>query len=260
MPLIQRRFSFSPRLVPTLAAMIALALTLYLAIWQQGRAAEKRELQADFTQRSVKPVVVLNSTARDGAALRYRLAIARGEWSLAGQIFLDNKTDDINGRAGYHVITPLRLVGTDTFVLVNRGWIARNAGYPAPPSVPAPTGDVEVSGMITLPIARFIELSNASIADRVWQNLTIERYRAAMKLDVLPMVLLATATTPNAMQGLQAITEKPDAHVQKHVEYMLTWYSLSATVLALWIGLNLKFSAATTQTSAETAAKNSPNR
>jgi cytochrome oxidase assembly protein ShyY1 len=28
--------------------------------------------------------------------------------------------------------------------------------------------------------------------------------------------------------------------VEKHMEYMLTWYSLALTVLALWVGLNLK--------------------
>lgn len=235
-----RNIRFAPRLLPTIAAVVALALTLYLAMWQQSRAAEKRGLQAEFVQRTAAPAITLSKATRDGIALRYRHAHAHGEWYPAGQIYLDNKIDDVSsGRAGYHVITPLKLSGTDTFVLVNRGWIARSKAYPLPPEVPAPNGDVEVHGLSILPNAHFLELSNAAIEGAVWQNLTIDRYRAAMKLDVLPLLLLASETVPNAQQGLQSVTEKPDARVEKHVEYMLTWYSLAATVVALWIGLNI---------------------
>ena len=250
----RRNIRFLPRLWPTLAAVVALVLMLYLAMWQQSRAAEKRGLQAEFVQRTVAPAMTLSGTTRDATALRYRHAVARGEWYQAGQIYLDNKFGDANsGRAGYHVITPLKLYGTDTFVLVNRGWIARSKAYPLPPEVPAPSGEVEVHGLNTLPNAHFLELSSAAIDGAVWQNLTIDRYRAAMKLDVLPLLLLASATVPNAQQGLQPVTEQPDARVEKHVEYMLTWYSLAVTVIALWIGLNLGISPVDVQ--AETAHK-----
>lgn len=248
---------FSPRLVPTLAAMAMFALTLYLAIWQQGRAAEKRALQAEFVQRVAAQPVMLSSATRDGITLHYRQVIAHGEWDIAGQIFLDNKTDDAgNGQAGYHVITPLKLARTtelsrsgaavedglhlDTFVLVNRGWIARSAAYPVPPIVSAPAGKIDVVGVSTLPNTRFLELSDAAIQGPVWQNLTIARYRTATQRDVLPIIVLASQTKPDSLQALRPLTEKPDARVEKHIEYMLTWYSLAATVLALWIGLNIR--------------------
>lgn len=232
---------FSPRLVPTLAAIATLALTLYLGAWQQGRAEQKRGLQADFMQRTSAPALFLDSSMRDANLLNYRRAIARGEWVSEGQIFLDNKIDDVNsGRAGYHVITPLRLAGSNTYVLVNRGWVARSAHYPKPPMVTTPTGVIEVHGLNIVPNAHFLELSNAAIEGPVWQNLTIERYRKATKLEVLSIVLLAAETLPDSQQGLLRVTEQPNAGVDKHIEYMLTWYSLAAAVAALWIGLNIK--------------------
>lgn len=238
----QHRLQFSPRLVPTLAALAMVSLTLYLAWWQQGRAGQKRTLQAEFTQRTAAPALALDATQRDGTAIRYRRAIARGTFSVDGQIFLDNKTDDVRtGGAGYHVITPLRLSGSNAYVLVNRGWLPRTAGYPNPPTVTAPAGEIEVRGLAVIPNAHFLELSNAAVDGAVWQNLTIARYQQQMKLDVLPIVLLASDTKPDALQGLKPLSEQPNAGVDKHVEYMLTWYSLSATLLALWIGLNLKF-------------------
>jgi len=224
---------FHPTRVPTLAALVAVALTGYLGHWQQERVAEKRAMQRDFDARNGQSPVVLDSRTRD-ADLRYRRALANGEWHVPGQIFVDNQVK--HGVAGYHVITPLKLQGTDTYVLVNRGWIARGSGYPTPPVAEVTGGHARVAGQLSLPSARFLELSNQSVQGPVWQNLTIERYRTAAQLDVLPFVLLADDARP----PLENITERPDARADKHMEYMLTWYSLAATVIALWVVLNTK--------------------
>lgn len=229
------QFRFSPSLVPTLAALAMVALTVYLGQWQQGRAAEKRGLQAQFEARAHEPVVMLNANSRD-PALQYRQAIAGGEWQEANQIYVDNKIN--HEQAGYHVITPMKLAGANTYVLVNRGWIARTASYPQPPKIDAPAGQVSVTGTLFIPTQKFLELSPQSVQGAVWQNLTIERFREASRLDVLPYVLLMQDTTA----PLEAISEKPDARVEKHVEYMLTWYSLAATAIVLWLLLNTKIS------------------
>jgi surfeit locus 1 family protein len=71
----------------------------------------------------------------------------------------------------------------------------------------------------------------------VWQNLSIERYRALTGIPVLPVVVLQEG---GLQPGLAAVHEKPDAGIARHQEYALTWFSLAATGLALWIVLNLK--------------------
>ena len=90
--------------------------------------------------------------------------------------------------------------------------------------------------MATLPPGRFLELSSETIAADVWQNLSLDRYRARTGLEILPVVVLDEAPAP----GLAAIRETPDAGVSKHQEYALTWFSLAATTLVLWIALNLR--------------------
>lgn len=210
-----------------------LLVTLYLARWQQGRAEEKTLLQAEFTQRMAAPPRALGTNDRDGNALRHQRATAKGRWHDAAQIFIDNKTD--GGRAGYHLITPLKLADTETYVLVNRGWIARSTAYPTPPVIATDAREVIVNGLITLPNKKFLELSSDTVQGAVWQNLTIERYRDTTKLDLLPFVLIAA----DAADGLQPIVVRPDAGVDKHREYMLTWYALAATIVVLWVSLNL---------------------
>jgi surfeit locus 1 family protein len=88
----------------------------------------------------------------------------------------------------------------------------------------------------TLPSSRFYELSSQTVSGPVWQNLTIERYSATVRGPVLPVVLLADVADPQ----LVALRETPDSGVAKHREYALTWFSLAATTLVLWIVLNVK--------------------
>jgi len=224
---------FRPRLVPTVAAAAAIALTLYLGLWQTHRAAQKELLQALYETRTRETAVRLggSSSAQD---MLYRRVIAAGRWIAERQFFVDNQVHA--GRAGFHVVTPLRLAGSNAVVLVNRGWIARTAAYPAAPEVPVPQGDVEVTGLAALPPRRYLELSGATVSGNVWQNLSIERYAQAAGLPLLPFEVLADRPAP----GLEAVRESPDAGVDKHREYALTWFSLAATVLALWIALNAR--------------------
>jgi surfeit locus 1 family protein len=225
---------FTPRLVPTLAAAVMLALLLSLGRWQVSRAHEKEERQALYEARLAAPPFRLAGPVDDGGALLYRRLEATGRYQPTQQIYIDNRLHQ--GRAGFHVITPLQLEGTSATVLVNRGWVARTAEYPRPPAVAVPEGPVTVTGLATLPPARVLELSADTVAGSVWQNLSIARYRERTKQDVLPFVLLAAAPAP----GAAPVIEQPDAGVAKHKEYALTWFSLAATVVALWLGLNLR--------------------
>ena len=164
----------------------------------------------------------------------YRRVRAKGQWIAEGQFFIDNQV--LDGRAGFHVITPLRIEGSPRVALVDRGWIERTAEYPKAPPVDVPAGDVQVSGIATLPPKRYLELSADTIEGNVWQNLSIDRYRSLTGRPVLPFVVIADFAPPQ----LVAVHERPDTGIERHREYSLTWYSLAATTLVLWIALNLR--------------------
>lgn len=227
-------YSFTPRLWPTLGAAALIALTLSLGCWQARRAEEKQVLQSLLEARIRESPLQLTGSVDSAAPLLYRRVRLAGEWIAGGQIFVDNQIHD--GRAGFHVVTPLRLEARKEAVLVNRGWIPRSAEYPRAPAVAVPAGHVEVAGMATLPPRRVLELAATTIDGNVWQNLSIERYAAHTGSSLLPVVVLADVAAP----GLVAVSEKPDAGILKHREYTLTWFALAATTLVLWIALNLK--------------------
>jgi len=225
---------FRPQLIPTLAMMAMIALTLWLGNWQLGRAEDKAALQSLFEGRMKEAPWPLHATDLDGSALHYRQIVARGTFIEEKQIFLDNKS--LGDRVGYHVITPLQIEGARISVLVNRGWIARTNEYPAPPKVPVPSGTVEVRGIATLPVARFLELSGANVEGRVWQNLTFERVHENLGLEVLPIILLARETLPE----LIPVQETPDAGIDKHRGYAFQWFTIAAAILVVWLAVNAK--------------------
>ncbi|HZZ94047.1 MAG TPA: SURF1 family protein [Usitatibacter sp.] len=228
------RHAFAPRAVPTIAMALFVALTLSLSRWQAHRAEEKSRLQAQMEARLGEPPLTLTGATPSEEPLLFRRVHAAGEWIAQGQVFIDNRVE--GGRAGFDVVTPLRLRGTHEAVLVNRGWIERTAAYPAAPEVAVPAGPVEVTGIAAVPPRRFIELSPQTITGNVWQNLSLERYAHVMRMAVLPVVIL----DDHPPAGLTPVHERPDAGVAKHVEYEYTWLALALTAIALWIALNVK--------------------
>ena len=227
-------FAFSPGLWPTVGAALLIALTLWLARWQVHRGDEKEARQALLDARVAATPVTLTGFIDAAEPLLYRRVRAAGEWIAHGQVFIDNQV--LEGRVGYHVMTPLQLAGKKDALLVNRGWIARGPAYPKPPAAPVPAGPAQVTGMATLPPKRYLELGDKTVQGDVWQNLSLDRYRAQTGIAILPVMVLAD----NASPGLSPVREKPDTGVERHREYALTWFSLAATTLVLWLVLNLK--------------------
>ena len=196
-------FSFQPGLVTTIAAAAFIALTLWLSQWQVSRGAEKTARQALLDARMADAPVRLTGTIATAESLMYRHVRAGGEWMADRQIFIDNQIRD--GRAGFNVITPLRLDKTTDAVLVNRGWVARGPAYPRPPDIAVPGGHVEVAGLATRPPARYLELSGETVSGNVWQNLSIEKFHERSGLVVLPVLVLQEGDTP----GLLPVRERP---------------------------------------------------
>ena len=228
-------FKFRPTLVPTLAAVATIALTLSLGRWQLARAAEKTGLQAQYEQRAAQPALRLSGAESNPEALHYRSVEAEGIYVPEQQILLDNKF--FKDQVGYQVVTPLRLGSGSRCVLVNRGWLARGADYAVPPKVRTPAGRVRVEGIAVVPSQKFLELSPATVSGSVWQNLVLSRYRERTGVDVMPVVLLQRN---EAGDGLVRSWERPDTGIEKHLGYAFQWFALAAAVSITYLALNFK--------------------
>jgi len=202
-------YSFRPRPWALALAAAACAAGIALGQWQSGRADQKR------------------------AAARLERVAVEGEFVPKFTVYLDNKTR--RGRPGYEIVTPLRLRGSPSHVLVNRGWVAAGATRDALPEVPTPAGEVRVEGVALERLPRVLRLEGTS--GRARQSLDIEAYAAETGLKLEPRVIEQHSSLPD---GLARDWPPHDAGVEKHEAYALQWYSLAALAVVLFIVLSFR--------------------
>jgi surfeit locus 1 family protein len=126
---------------------------------------------------------------------------------------------------------PLRLEGSDRYVLVNRGWIARTADRAQLPLVPTAAGAVTIRGIAMVPRKRTLELSDHVMEGAIWQNLTIERYRDARPLSIQPFLIRQDS---ESQDGLVRDWEAPDFGIDKHYGYAFQWFALAVTIFVFY--------------------------
>lgn len=231
-----------PRALWVLLATIAgVAITASLGFWQLDRAAQKIAIQSALDSRAGLPELAGADLARDagGASTQfYRPARVRGRWLGERTVFLDNR--QMNARVGFYVVTPLQIEGRAEALLVQRGWVPRDANDRSRlPAIDTPPGSVEVTGSIAPPPARLYEFS-AAASGTIRQNLDIAAFGAETGLALLPLSLQQhDAAAAIAGDGLLRQWPQAAVDVQKHYGYALQWFALSALMAGLYVWLQL---------------------
>ena len=97
-----------------------------------------------------------------------------------------------------------------------------------------PAGAVSVRGRLVLPTTGYVELRPEAPAGAVWQNLDPARFGAAAGIDVLPVVVEATAgAAPD--DGLVRDWPAPDFGIETHRIYMVQWNAFALLAAFLWL-------------------------
>ena len=230
-----------PRLLPTLAAALLLPLFIFAGNWQWNKATVKGNLQRQLDMRATEPAVQIPATrVDDPQSLRYRKVVAQGYYEPQHQVLIANRT--LHERAGYHVITPLRLGGSEIRVLINRGWIPALAKYRDEPQVSTSAGMVEVSGTAIIPGTYFFTLGDDGYSTSewhsVWQNLDLKRYGKAVGFQIQPFVV--ELNPESAAGGFAREWRRPDERLESHLSYAFQWWGMAATTVVLWLVLNFR--------------------
>jgi surfeit locus 1 family protein len=200
-------YSFRPRLWALALGAAACAAGIALGNWQSRRADEKREALP-------------------------RVAV-EGEFVPRHTVYLDNKIR--RGKAGYEIVTPLKLRGSAAHVLVNRGWIEAGRTREALPEVPTPAGEQRVEGLALERLPRTLQLKEQRT--RVRQNLDIQAYAAETGLRLEPRVIEQHSSSPD---GLARDWPPHDAGAQKSEAYAFQWYALAALAVVLVLVLSFR--------------------
>ena len=198
-----------------------------LQLWRAETRGERFEREQAAL---VSTPISLSPRHREREQLLDRAATARGRWLPGETLFLDNKIH--RSKPGYHVLTPLQLTGSESVVLVNRGWIVAPRLRSELPAVSSPTAEIEVAGVTRSFETRIFELKETQPQGAVWQHVREADFRRISGLDALPVILLQTGV---AGDGLIRDWGSPENPATKHYGYAAMW--LVFALLAVAYGL-----------------------
>jgi surfeit locus 1 family protein len=223
----------SPRFwLITLAAVVAVGVTLRLGAWQMDRAGQRLALQGAIQQRQAMPPVTQDALLDSKAAqqLLHRQVVLHGNWLPRHTVFLDNR--QMAGRQGFYVVTPFQVEGAAAAVLVERGWVPRNFEQREKlPPVATAQGRVELRGRIAPPPAKLYEFAGAQ-RGAIRQNLDLAQFRAETGL---PLLDLAVRQTQGPADGLLRDWPEAASGAATNYGYAFQWWAMSGLVAILYV-------------------------
>ena len=233
------RFEFRPRLLPSLFAAALCSLFVSLGSWQLGRADEKRAIMAAYEQRSASPPVAIDFAAEDIAGLRYQHVEVLGRFDADRQFLLDNKVRD--GRAGYEVITPLRIPGREQLLLVNRGWVPQAERRVLLPDVGVAGDELRLTGTLYVPYGEGYRLGGMDEGQLGWprviQYLDFDEIAQRLGQPVAPFTLRLDARAP---EGYRRDWRPVPFPAQRHIAYAVQWFALAAALVLIYFFVTIK--------------------
>jgi surfeit locus 1 family protein len=225
-------------LIPSLAALLALAVLLALGTWQLERKAWKEALIATLADRLAAPPIALPAPSEwpelDPVKAEFRRVALRGEFlpTQPALVYTSGSSlrPDVSG-PGYWVFTPVRLADGSQ-VVVNRGFVPEGRQDPGSRADDRPGGAVDIVGVMRWPETRGLFTPN----DEPGKNLWFVRDHVAMATakgwgTVAPFFVEQEAPPPPG--GLPAVGPVRPNLPNNHLQYALTWYALAVVLLAV---------------------------
>lgn len=210
--------------------LLVIGLTMSLGFWQLGRAHEKKALHLQMDQRErANPMVIGQADIRLHRDI-WRRALAKGIYAKNLTIYLQNRQQ--NEQTGFWVMTPLKLTGSDRYVMILRGWIPRNfqaMDLIAP--YETPQGLTTVDGLIAPPPSEWFSFFSDPPGATVRQNVNLQKYAAYHHITLLPYVLRQSGE--DLQDGLGRQWPAANTGISTNYGYAAQWFGMSATGVIL---------------------------
>ncbi len=227
--------SFRFRPIPFVATVLLVALGVTLGQWQDRRAADKIALQQKLSARAADAPLVIGAAPLPAEPLEYRRVRATGQFVGGWPLYLNNRPQD--GRAGFYVLMPLRIAGSDNHVLVARGWLPRDAADAARLAPYAtPSGTVTIEGIVKTSVGHIMQLGTPEPVKpgAIVQNIDPAAFAQASGLKMQPFFIEQSDPAP-AADGLVRNWPAPSLGVEKHQGYAFQWYALAIMALLFFV-------------------------
>ena len=205
-------------------ALLFAALFVRLGFWQIERLRERQAYNAPIESRLTQEPVPVAALPVDLEEKRHRRAMVTGEYDYGHEIVLTLRSRQ--GSPGVNLLTPVRVAGSDTAVLINRGWIY------APDGVSADTGPWrEASPRDAIGFVRILETGDSAGARSAGRPDAIRRPHLATVAAMLPypvapyyVVLTSPGSNPDSTPPR---VPPPALDEGSHRGYAVQWFTFA---------------------------------
>jgi surfeit locus 1 family protein len=113
-------------------AVVMAAICVRLGIWQLDRREQRRAMNVRIAGRMAEPPMDVRRVEGDTTQVRVATAIVSGSPDFGHEVLLTHRGND--GSPGVDILTPVRIAGSDSAVIVNRGWVYSPDGMTIDPA------------------------------------------------------------------------------------------------------------------------------
>lgn len=200
----------------------AVALFAVAGFWQLRRLSERRAHNAFVAEQRERPPVDLTASSGDAEDILQRRVRAAGRYDTAREVVLHGRGG--GGRPGNHLLTPL-VLPDGRAVLVDRGWVPLDVDTPGDARVAAPSGRVEVTGVLLAsegsgPLATTARVRDLAAVSRI----DVGRIMGGMGERALPHYLLLSTQDPPPTRGVPDPVDSPALDEGSHLIYAGQWF------------------------------------
>lgn len=231
-------YHFNPGIVSTLVTLALLYTMISLAFWQLDRVEFKDTLQQKITERKKLSKVDVIELPASRESRRYRPVKFIGEFDTKHNILLDNIT--FERQVGYHVFTPLKIDGFKT-ILVNRGFVPLGKTRAQLPLVEAPSGKMEITGLLDFSPSRTLLLAENSQETSRWpvvlQYIELSEINPLIDDELYDMILWLDSDKAGAFDYDLPVL---NLNAAKNSGYAFQWFAMSLALSIIYIVVNTK--------------------
>ncbi len=222
---------FRPALWPTLIALPAVMLAFGLGVWQVQRLTWKEGLIAERRARIALPVLEGLPAHFDPGQSLFRRVRFSGTFLHEREMYRPARALG-SGEIGLQIVTPFRLDDGGA-ILVNRGWVPTVRRNPETRRDGQVGGRVALTGILRTPAPAGYFVPDNDPAANTWFRLDLGRMAAHAGLaKVRPYYVDLIADAPGGWpRGGQTRLAVRNAHL----EYAITWFSLSLIGMVVYV-------------------------